>query len=154
MPSLMLTTFPITLANKLCCQPARLSNRSSVYPLREPLYYLQSDDLCVFSAGFFAMEPLERTGRESGKTVQDPSTWLHGQRNSSENGCLWGSKKWSHSLHIALWSKIKYIWNKFRPAGNLPVYLFPTRLNFNLYFTFTVWLETSGSYRHNRIKMG
>uniref|UniRef100_A0A8C4V2E1 Cilia and flagella associated protein 99 n=1 Tax=Falco tinnunculus TaxID=100819 RepID=A0A8C4V2E1_FALTI len=34
--------------------------------------------------GFFAIEPLQRTGKESGKTVQEPSTWLQGQRNSQK----------------------------------------------------------------------
>lgn len=46
-PSLMLKSFPIMSANRPCCQPAGLSNRSSEYSLKEPLYHLQSDHLCL-----------------------------------------------------------------------------------------------------------
>lgn len=67
MPSLMLTTFPITLANKLCCQPARLSTRSSVYPLREPLYYLQSDHLCVFFCRILCNGTIGKNWKRVGK---------------------------------------------------------------------------------------
>lgn len=58
--------------------------------------------ISVFPAGFFSMELLERTGRESGKAVQDSSAWLHGQRSSSEKGAHSGSKNWSQSLCTAL----------------------------------------------------
>lgn len=111
--------------------PSRLSSRSSVCALKRSTLLSAVWSHVSFlqdSLQWNLWKELEESRERQFKTLQ---RGFMARKTAQENSCLWGSKKRSHSLYIALWSKMKYIWNKSGPAGDLPVCLFTVRLNFN-----------------------